>query len=566
MWSRFLFPAKSLCATFLMLVFVAGCSKQSPIESTSDTQVTVKVTFDTGEASAVTKSQSLQKIATITTVVVTVTAPDLDPPITANLQMVGKTASGTIRVPQGNARTFTVRGLDEAGIVQFEGQKPINLTGPTATVDITVTKIYPVPSKLRVVGEPQHNLVKLEWDKNDDPDFSRYEIYRSTSTSRPSQPLVTFESKEVTSYSDTTVEELRTYTYWLNTVDTEGYQVAENTNATLPQVAANTPRNPTPQAVVVTKDSESSTKVKLSWTKSEAPDFAFYRVARAEVSGVSYNDVLVDITDRTTTSFVDSTIEKCKSYYYAVYAVGRVSYGDFPSDMSNTITASTEFRDTDFIFYDVGDARFIINAAGFDGGGANDMLLVKFDCKTYPSRIDSIQLTLLGDSTGSSGRFRIIIAPFRGDQSEIQYAGPPMDIRDLVPPGYLIRKNFPITWQSGKGEATRGFFAGLQYLGDGTLPFLLVEVDTTIADTSHSFYFQSSTSSLFGFRNGVNFFIRAHVSSDGCAGGQWLTARPVGFATTETRQKSDRALQPLNRRQNLGEVLRPRKLESLLFR
>jgi len=216
MRSKFLFSRNVLSAAFLISLFVAGCSKQSPTGSdASQTVVTLRFSFENSSNASASKSTSLQKAARIVMVVVTVTAPDISPPITEKLQIVGQTATGSIRVPQGNSRTFTVQGLDEADIVQFEGQRTINLTGPTANVNIIPTIIPPVPSNVRVVGEPQHNVVNLAWDKNTDQDFSRYELFRSTTSSRPDRPFLIIDDINVTSHSDSSVQEVQTYTYWL---------------------------------------------------------------------------------------------------------------------------------------------------------------------------------------------------------------------------------------------------------------------------------------------------------------------------------------------------------------
>jgi len=346
----FVFLRNGATGICLLAFLIAACNKKNPFGADdSPANVVVRITVADSARTTLT-NQSLEKIARIAKVVITVTGPGIDPPIVKELQISGKTATGSLKVKQGNSRTFTVVGKDENGVTQLEGANTVDIKGASATVDIPVAKVFPNPSPLRVEGVLQHNLVRLAWDKNNDVDFKLYELYRSTTPSRPSQPLVVISDRNATSYADTTVEGQRAYTYWLNTVDSEGYNVAENTSVTLPQANANTPPNPTPASVTMTKQSESRSKVTLSWTRSEASSFASYRLVRAEAPAVSFQtEPHFDITDRNTTSFTDSNFAQCKAYYYAVYAVGRASYGDFPSKASNTVTSDASSRKADYI-------------------------------------------------------------------------------------------------------------------------------------------------------------------------------------------------------------------------
>jgi hypothetical protein len=79
-----------------------------------------------GETSAirVTANTSGTPIATL---VVEVTAADISSPLVFNLVSSNGVATGTIKVPPGTARTFTVRAFDSSGAITHEG---------SATVDV----------------------------------------------------------------------------------------------------------------------------------------------------------------------------------------------------------------------------------------------------------------------------------------------------------------------------------------------------------------------------------------------------------------------------------------------
>ena len=63
----------------------------------------------------------------ISTLVVTVTAPDITSPLVFNLEVVNGTATGTLKVPAGSARLFEVKAYDTGGAITHEGSKTVNV-------------------------------------------------------------------------------------------------------------------------------------------------------------------------------------------------------------------------------------------------------------------------------------------------------------------------------------------------------------------------------------------------------------------------------------------------------
>lgn len=87
----------------------------------------------------------------ISTLVVEVTAADIPQTLVFNLQVQNGTASGTIKMPSGTARTITVKAFDSSGAITHEGSvtldvdngqnPPVNISlGPrSGHVPVTVT-------------------------------------------------------------------------------------------------------------------------------------------------------------------------------------------------------------------------------------------------------------------------------------------------------------------------------------------------------------------------------------------------------------------------------------------
>jgi hypothetical protein len=77
--------------------------------------------------------------ATVKTLVVVVTAADIPAPKVFNIAVSGGTASGTITVPVGPARTVTIRAYDAGGIESHRGATSVNVqAGGNPTVSISL--------------------------------------------------------------------------------------------------------------------------------------------------------------------------------------------------------------------------------------------------------------------------------------------------------------------------------------------------------------------------------------------------------------------------------------------
>ncbi len=75
-----------------------------------------------------------------------------------------------------------------------------------------------------------------------------------------------------------------------------------------------------PEQVTLFAFAESEARISLSWTQSDADDFGFYRVFRAEDAQVSDASTMVYSTSvQTVTSYIDTGLTSLTTYYYRVY-------------------------------------------------------------------------------------------------------------------------------------------------------------------------------------------------------------------------------------------------------
>jgi Bacterial Ig-like domain (group 2) len=90
-----------------------------------------------GDATLVTRADLSG--TSVATVVVEVTAPDIATPLDFNLTVVNHIASGTITVPAGSNRTFSMRAFDAGGVETHSGSATLSVQpGTNATISIVL--------------------------------------------------------------------------------------------------------------------------------------------------------------------------------------------------------------------------------------------------------------------------------------------------------------------------------------------------------------------------------------------------------------------------------------------
>ncbi len=207
-----------------MLFASLGCHPADPLSSSGASVITLTINLPNGEFPTDTVT-GLAKIVAITSVTVTVTGADMED-IVESLTISGETASGTIEVPKGNARSFSIECKDGNGILQYSGSKTQDILKDIETVIITTEGHFPAASTLTITGFNAVS-VALSWTTSTDVDFASYELVRATTgadltSSSTRESIVTITSNSTTSYIDEDVTIDTTYYYAVIVWDTEG--------------------------------------------------------------------------------------------------------------------------------------------------------------------------------------------------------------------------------------------------------------------------------------------------------------------------------------------------------
>ncbi|MBI3029149.1 MAG: hypothetical protein HYY64_06530 [Candidatus Rokubacteria bacterium] len=167
--------------------------------------------------------------------------------------------------------------------------------------------------------------VRLAWaaparlvDGSPAPPILGYEVLRGASAAGPFA-LVAPEPMAARDFTDRGLTNGQTYYYAVRAVRTEP---GGRARSTLSAAAAATPVDltpPSPPGSLVAVPAE--TAVRLAWSASPEEDVAGYLVYRAEAPGAAY--VRLTPASITTTTYIDRTVERGKTYSYVVTAVDR---------------------------------------------------------------------------------------------------------------------------------------------------------------------------------------------------------------------------------------------------
>jgi hypothetical protein len=104
----------------------------------------------TGGDATVTISLQIAVASAVAAAAVEVTGPGISTAITAELSVSGGTASGTVTVPTGANRTFTLRTFDEGGVEIHRGSVTVNITeGQNPNLSIT---LQPLTGELPIIA------------------------------------------------------------------------------------------------------------------------------------------------------------------------------------------------------------------------------------------------------------------------------------------------------------------------------------------------------------------------------------------------------------------------------
>ncbi len=189
-------------------------------------------------------------------------------------------------------------------------------TGSNA-LSITLDNVRPpAPVTLNQPDGTAPDRIALSWSRNLDGDFAAYRVYRNeTGAVDPGDVLVADigDSRRVY-WDDAGLTENTEYYYRVYTVDTGGNTARSN------EVSARTANLPPPAVTLNAATAVVDTAATLSWTASDAHDFARYRLYRSLSPSVSTASTLVaDLAEQDAVSYRDTGLDANTRYYYRVF-------------------------------------------------------------------------------------------------------------------------------------------------------------------------------------------------------------------------------------------------------
>jgi len=160
--------------------------------------------------------------------------------------------------------------------------------------------------------------MKLIWSTNNDPDFTKYEVYKGTSTGfqlLPSGLVGTFTARDQTT---SVVQNLVPWTqyYFKVKVYDNGTPALSSVSNEVGTLSGNTP----PVAVTLNPAQMAATSAYLTWSASPDEDFAFYEVhmSRNASFALGVSTVVTNLTNKATTEFTVENLALAKNYYFAI--------------------------------------------------------------------------------------------------------------------------------------------------------------------------------------------------------------------------------------------------------
>ncbi len=163
------------------------------------------------------------------------------------------------------------------------------------------------PSYSELYGWNEGIYVYLNWDKNEDDDFEKYELYRSDNAESLGTQIFSTTDREETQFENFPVSEGENYHYKLVVFDVHGNFTTSN------NVEINIPNYP-PTASTLNLDSISynynisTFEIKLSWTRNTDLDFGRYELYRS-FSSSQRGNLIYSANNRGAIRFQDNLIE-----------------------------------------------------------------------------------------------------------------------------------------------------------------------------------------------------------------------------------------------------------------
>ncbi len=195
---------------------------------------------------------------------------------------------------------------------------------PSATalgsLTVVATREPPPAVTLNPVAPIGATEATLTWTASDAVDFASYRVYRSIAPNVTETDVLVGQpvtSRSATLLVDSGLAENTPYFWRVFVRDADGLATPSN------EVTATT-TNTAPPAVTLASATADSESVLLRWTSSSAADFEAYRLRRSLAEAVSESSAtIVIVTERSETTFVDTSVVEGETYFYRLYVVDR---------------------------------------------------------------------------------------------------------------------------------------------------------------------------------------------------------------------------------------------------
>ncbi len=149
-----------------------------------------------------------------------------------------------------------------------------------------------------------------------------------------------------------------------------------------------------PPPINLSVDNVTSSSVDISWSRSNAQDFAYYRILLSTSSNLdAKNDKLLDITDVNNTSGTIRELDPETEYYVAVIVVDTEGWFNTNAEVLSFTTEAAGGQVVEIAYDDNSRESGLY-------GPKDSWLTVNFDADQYPARIITMKIFLTNNSIG----------------------------------------------------------------------------------------------------------------------------------------------------------------------
>ncbi len=231
-----------------------------------------------------------------------------------------------------------------------------------------------------------------------------------------------------------------------------------------------------PPTVTLTLGTITATDIIISWSQSNVEDFSFYRVLISTTNNLDPDlDKVVDITNRSQTSFTIAGLSANTTYYVAVLVVDTEMLYNGANTQVKQFTTQASGGQTFELYYDDNSNEGRVYAS------AGDWLSVQFAASSYPVFLQKLKIYLIGNSN-NGGLNAIVWDDVNGVQILSETVPATVDGWIEITPNWAA--------QSHDGIMNGDFDIGIEYVLSGMSgvgPFVAADTNSVYA-SGHEWY------------------------------------------------------------------------------